>query len=99
MAISAKFEADFSQFVAESQKANASLSAIEGASKSVAASLGDLGSSCGWWGAPCQPEDKAKRDAAFDKLMDDNEKLIRGTTLAQWLPAGRSETSKRRSSG
>jgi hypothetical protein len=45
MAISAKFEADFSQFVAESQKATASLSAIEQTSQSVASSLGALGSS------------------------------------------------------
>jgi hypothetical protein len=50
---------------------------------------GDLGNSCWGWGSPCQPEDKAKREAAFAQLMDTNEKLIRSTTLADWLPAGR----------
>lgn len=50
---------------------------------------GDLGSGCWGWGSTCLPEDKAKRDAAFDELIKTNEKLIRGTTLAQWVPAGR----------
>jgi hypothetical protein len=50
---------------------------------------GDLGQGCTGWGAPCQPQDKAKRDAAFADLIKANEKLIRDTTLAQWIPAGR----------
>jgi len=42
MAIAAKFEADFNQFVAEAEKANGSLGKIEGTSKSVAAAVDDL---------------------------------------------------------
>ncbi|MBK7857332.1 MAG: beta-propeller domain-containing protein [Archangiaceae bacterium] len=50
---------------------------------------GNLGSSCWGWGSECKPEDKKTRDAAFDNLIKTNEALIRGTSLAQWLPAGR----------
>jgi hypothetical protein len=49
----------------------------------------ELGSTCWGWGSTCTPEDKAKRDAAFDELIKTNEALIRATTLAEWLPAGR----------
>ncbi len=50
---------------------------------------GDIGSGCGGWGGPCLPQDKEKRDRAFNDLIAKNEKLIRDTTLAQWVPAGR----------
>jgi len=50
---------------------------------------GDIGNGCWGWGGPCQPVDKAKRDAAFNDLIAKNEELIRNTTLQQWLPAGR----------
>jgi hypothetical protein len=42
MAISAKFEADFGQFVAEADKANASLTQIEGTSQTVASALSNV---------------------------------------------------------
>ncbi len=46
-------------------------------------------STCGWSGATCSASDKAKHDAAFNDLIATNTALIRGTTLAEWLPAGR----------
>lgn len=42
MAITAKFEADFAQFVTEAEKATGSLSKIEGTSKDVGSALEDL---------------------------------------------------------
>jgi uncharacterized secreted protein with C-terminal beta-propeller domain len=44
---------------------------------------------CGGWNTTCTPDDQAKFKQAFNDLMDTNEKLIRSTTLAEWLPAGR----------
>src|SRR5580765_4385513 len=45
MAITAKFEADFNQFVEEAKKANTSLQDIENSSKKVVSSMDDMGQS------------------------------------------------------
>lgn len=51
---------------------------------------GDIGFNCGGWNNQnCKPEDKEKRNKAFDDLIAKNEQIIRDTTLAQWVPAGR----------
>ncbi len=45
------------------------------------------------WGPEYEPglwEDKARLRAAYDKIIAENEKLIRAQTLAEWVPAARS---------